>query len=1132
MIPILGTPRYTPSDLIDFIACDHLAAFEREVERGTLTPPARSPEELLLFRKGNEHERSWLNMLADRGLDVVEIPRPIAGDGYLMAAERTVAAMVAGAAIVHGATFVTRDWVGIADFLERVEDPSNFGGWSYEIADAKLARDVSPSVAIGLCLHAQGVAEVQGHDPLRVHAILGDGTRRTLRYADLSAYVRELARTFLDAQTPTAATYPEPRTHCGRCRWDAVCTAKRRADDHPSVVAGASRSQVAKLQEAGITTMRALAHAPDAARPPRIAAATYEKLRAQAALQHRARETGRREYEVLPPQPALGFGALPVPDVGDCWFDMEGDPYVEGRGLEYLFGVVTADTGRPAFRAFWAHDRDAERTAFAAFVDFVFERRRRFPMLHVYHYASYEVTALKTLAARHRTREAEVDTLLRDLVFVDLYAVVRHAIRISEPSYSLKSVERFYREKRAADVTTAMGSVIEYERWRETRDPAILDAIAAYNFDDCDSTRELHRWLCDVRREAEAQTQVPWRETVEPAAPSEKRRTIDERIHALEAELSLIGTPEAILTGDLLEYHRWEARPEWWAYFQRLKGMALDELIEDGEALAGIAPLPIEPVLEKKSLVHAFTYPPQDFKLRVGDKPDDPASQKQAGQIMAIDREQRIVHVSRGPSLRDVALPRALVGNRPLSDHDQRDSIERYARAFLAGDEGYAAVRAIVARDAPLLTSRDRAIDSGAMSGISVAARALELDRSYLFVQGPPGSGKTTAAAQTIIALLQAKRRVGVMARSHQAVHHLLRAVERVAARGNVAFHGMYKASSQDPDSVYASLHGFITSTVDASAIGDAAHLDLIAGTPWLFSRESLDRRLDHLIVDEAGQIALADLVACGTAAENIVLFGDPRQLPQVAKGLHPEDAGRSVLEHLLGGESTVAPERGIFLERSYRMHPAICSFVSNVVYGGRLVAAAPCERQRIVADTPLAGFGLRYLPVVHRENSRSSPEEADAIVNAVRELQCATVVDCEGEASPLRPSDMLVVTPYNAQVECIRSAFTAAGMAVPRVGTVDKFQGQEAPIVFFSLATSDGDEIPRDVAFLFSRHRLNVALSRARTLAILVSSPALLAIECRSVEQMELVNLLCRFVETATVHQPEVPRVFAGTMA
>jgi uncharacterized protein len=357
------------------------------------------------------------------------------------------------------------------------------------------------------------------------------------------------------------------------------------------------------------------------------------------------------------------------------------------------------------------------------------------------------------------------------------------------------------------------------------------------------------------------------------------------------------------------------------------------------------------------------------------------------------------------------------------------------------------------------------------------------------------------------VSLIASGQRVGVAATSHKAINNLLAEIECVARTEHISFRGLKKCSDEDD----AFRGRFIENTYDPNEC-DASDAILIAGTAWQFSRDQMDGQLDYLFIDEAGQVSLADAVAMGTAAQNLVLLGDPQQLPQVRQGVHPGESGRSVLEHLLRGQATVSEDYGVFLAETWRMHPEVCAFISDLSYDGRLRSAEGRDRQR-VSSTFAEGAGLRFLPVEHVGNAQASVEEADAVAAAVRALlDGGTFTTHEGHTRPITPRDVLIVAPYNMQVRCLRERLPDGVEA----GTVDKFQGREAPVVFFSMASSSGEEVPRGLEFLFSRNRLNVAISRARAVAVLVCSPKLLETRCHRLDQMRSVNNVCRLAEDA----------------
>ena len=1084
---------HSPSALTAFLACQHLAALQ--LARVPRPAVDNAPAELIR-RKGDEHERAYLDELQGRGLSIVEIER----DDWERAAVETEEALARGVDVVYQGVFVDEGWRGVADFLERQPDGS------YEAADTKLARTSKPSHILQLCFYTEQLTRVTGREPAFMHVLLGSGLRDSFRPGDFMAYYRRVKQRFLEFAADPPETYPLPVSHCSICDFLERCRAQWVQDDHLTLVARLGRNQVPRLEDAGITTLAELAATPAETTVPRMSQGRFEALREQAALQHQARITGEHAYRLLQPEPKRGFELLPKPSPGDVFFDIEGDPFwAPDRGLEYLFGVLWREDGSTRFRAFWARDRETEKLAFEQLVDFLHERLRADPAMHVYHYAFYEPAVLKRLMGLYGTREEEVDDLLRANVLVDLFAVVRNALRASYPSYSLKEIERFYLDGRMAEVKGGEDSVLLYERWRETGDDALLQAIRAYNEEDCLSTLLLRDWLLERRAEAESLfgRQLAWFEPEPPRAVSDEAVEALAERERLRAEL-LAGLPDdpnelsddervRYLAAHLLEYHRREAKPVWWAFFDRL-GKTPAELVDDAEAIGELEPVGSEPEPRARSLVHAFTFPVQEHKLGPGDDVFDPATGKGAGEIVSVDDVS--LRLARGPSLEEVPLPRALIPGGPYDTRPQREALVRLARSL----ESYPALEGILRRDRP--RAGRELLQTTELE--EMKRLVLDLDRSHLVVQGPPGSGKTWTGARLIVRLLREGKRVGVTATSHKAIHNLLFEVERVAATEGVDFKGLKKSTG----SVESAFSG---ARIESSGeVADFADPDerLLAGTAWLFARAELDGQLDYLFVDEAGQVSLADALAVGTAARNVVLLGDPVQLAQVTQGTHPPGTGASVLEHLLAGGQTIPPDRGLFLERSFRLHPDVAAFVSKAFYEGRLRAAEGCERQGTAFGT-----GVRFLPVEHEGNRRSSVEEAARVGAAIEEMLGGSYTDSQGRTRPLRVDDFMVVAPYNAQVRCLREALPPG---VP-VGTVDKFQGQEAPVVFFSMASSSGEDVPRNMEFLFSRNRLNVAVSRAKCLAILVASPTLLDIRCRTVEQMRLANALCAFVEMAT---------------
>jgi uncharacterized protein len=910
---------------------------------------------------------------------------------------------------------------------------------------------------------------------------------------------------FESALASSNPTEPYPVEHCALCDFRGVCHERWRAEDSLVLVAGVRRAQVMCLREARVPTLTALAKAAPRTKVQHVDGQAFEKLRDQAALQLARRVTGRLDWHRIDAEPGHGFEQLPRPSAGDVIFDIEGDPFWEpAQGLHFLFGILVRERNGWQYRPMWAHDREGERRMFENFVDFIHARLAADPAMHVYHYGTYENAALKQLMGAYATREDAVDELLRRGVLVNLHTVVRQGLRAGVESYSLKEVESLVPYVRGADVRSGMGAVLAYEQWMSVRDDAMLASIADYNEDDCRATLALRDWLV-----VQHPVELPW---LEPRATEPERNTEEAGARAeLRARLLEGGEPGSPrwLAGELLEYHRREERPVWWWFFERSDHMTAEDLLEDGESIAGLEPAGA-PVAEKKSLVYPLAFPVQQHKFRPGDTPYDPATKRSAGTIVALDDITGRLTLKRGPGAKDDPLPRALIPGGPYRTDAQRDALARFARSMLADDGHYPALRDILARTPPRIEGREPGHSIQTIDIAGQRALTLALDSSYLFVQGPPGTGKTWTGARLITELMRQRRRVGVTATSHKAIHNLLDEVERAAKIEGLQFRGLKKSSDGNAEALYESAS--IASAGTTKAFANASpDLLLFAGTAWLFAHRDLDHAVDTLIIDEAGQVSLADAIAMGTAARNVVLLGDPLQLAQVSQGSHPAGTGASVLEHLLGEEATVPGHMGLFLERTRRMHPDVCRFVSEIVYDGRLQGLPELERM-----TTAFGTGLRFVAIDHAGNAASSPEEAAAVAARIASMVGTTWTDRDGNAKPLQPLDFMVVAPYNAQVRKLRDALLKAGLADVPTGTVDKFQGREAAIVFYSMATSSLDDIPRSLEFLFSRNRLNVAVSRAMCLAVIVASPRLLEAHARTIEQMRLVNALCRFAEIA----------------
>jgi predicted RecB family nuclease len=1165
-----GKPVFSATDLVGFLACEHLTALELAAAARLVKRPVRDDPELdVLQARGLAHEHRYLASLEAAGRQVtrIETDETIAdrGERLRRAAALTEAAIRRGDDALYQAVFFDGRWLGFADFLVRVGTPSALGPWSYEIVDTKLARHTKASALLQICSYVDQLARIQGREPETMHVALG-GSERTVeahRVADYMAYFRIARRRFEETVAkgepayPPSATYPEPVEYCDVCRWDEECTVRRREDDDLSLVANIASRQRQALKARGISTRRGLAAIEVPLDPPLedTRPETLERVHLQARLQVEGEDKKRTLYELIAPsrledgtlEPRRGLLALPEPRPGDLFFDIEGDPYALDDGVDYLFGVLEPGlkdaAGKPTFHAFWARDGNgtvtlaAEKAAFERLMDLFVDRLARDPQIHVYHYAPYEPTALGRLMGRHATREDEVDRLLRGDVLVDLFGVVRQGVRASVESYSIKRLEPLYRYTREVGLRDVGPVIAAFEGWLEAGGEAghgedALAKIEGYNRDDVVSTMLLRDWLEGRRLELAAQTgaTLPRPEPKSGEAAEDLSETLA-RVQALALRLSdgvpadeRDRTPEEHgrwLLAQLLSWHRREEKAFWWRYFFLMDDLTDDERIAEREPMGGLTH---EGEVEriKKSIVHRYRFPLQEHAIREGLDVFDPATKKSAGTVVAVNDAAGVVDLKRGAA-NPAPHPTSLVPKDLISTKEMRESLMRMGE--WVADNGIDAAADLYRPARDLLLRRPPRAGQAPGSPLQAADEdptpgavrvALALDASALPIQGPPGSGKTYTGAQIVLALVAAGRKVGVTANSHKVIGHLLDEIAAAAARAGVTVRiGQKPETEGDPTCEVARC---FRSNGELLAALLGGELDVVGGTAWVWSRADFAGTLDVLVVDEAGQIALANALAVSPAARSLILLGDPQQLEQPLKGTHPPGAERSALAHLLDGVATMPAEKGLFLARTWRLHPDVCVFTSEAFYAGLLEPKEDLARQSLEGVGPLTGTGVRYVPVAHAGNQSESPEEADAIAALVRSLidRPSTWTDRHGQRGLLRLGDILVVAAYNAQVALLARRLPPGA----RVGTVDKFQGQEAAVSIYSMASSSPADAPRGMEFLYSLNRLNVATSRARCLAAVVASPELFRVRCRTPRQMQLANGLCRLMERATASE------------
>jgi predicted RecB family nuclease len=1179
-----GELRLAATDVSNHLACRHLTALELRVARGEIKPPEwRSPDLRIIQELGFQHEARYLQALGGQGLKVVNLDKAGSESRIVeatLAAMKEGVDVIAQGALSCGRWFGRPDVLRKVD-----KPSPAFGSYSYQPQDCKLARETKATTILQLSFYAELLTEIQGVEPDEMRVIapgtaFGGEFYRVAEYAAYYRYVKDrLEKATVNGDSvfsagtilETVSTYPEPCAHCDICRWFQECDKRRRADDHLSLVAGIRTQQRTQLEAWNRDTVVKLADMtiPLQEKPLHGSREGMERVREQARVQVAGRSQERLVHELLKVEPDTGFCKLPEPNSGDMFVDLEGDPFAgdleAGGGQEYLFGFVAIDAGGGrAYEKRWALSAEEEKTGFEWLVDEVIRRWKENPSMHIYHFGAYEPSAFKRLMGRYATREEEVDSMLRAGLFVDLHTVLKQAMLAGVEQYSLKKLEAlpgFVRKTSLADSREAMYFV--EHKLQLGRDLDLPDryreVMEGYNSEDCLATAVLRDWLESQRAVAiEAGAIIP-RPPLGDGAPTEELDEKQKRVAALVEKLkagiplkpeernSNKGQSATWMLANLIDWHRRENKASYWEGF-RLADLDDNDLLEERAGLARLE-LVSRLGMERRIPTDRYRFEKQDTEVRVGKdvfvrvlsteaaatkrtKPAQASAKKldkeqqyqQFGHVVDMDLAARTVDIKKTQNSAELH-PSAIYAWDPPRRTDSHEAALLRLGDWVSANGidapgPWRAVRDLLLCELPRLATGESLALLPLEEPVETARRvAMNLDNSVFAIQGPPGAGKTYTGARMICKLVSAGKRVGIAAHSHKVIRKLLEEVVKAASEEENRTVKCLQKITEDGD---VEPDPTIPVTKKNQAAWDSlrsGEVNVVGGTSWFWTPPEAFELVDALFIDEAGQMALADVAAVGQAAKNIFLIGDPQQLERPVRGSHPDGAEKSALEHLIGNNNTIPPGLGMLLPETRRMHPKVCRFTSEMFYENRLSAFRTTHPYRLDGHPWLSGAGLWFVPVAHAGNRNSSAEEADVIERIVKGLIGGTVkwFLTATTTKDVGLSDVLVVAPYNAQVSDLLARLPKGAC----VGTVDKFQGQEAPIVIYSLTTSSPEDAPRGMEFLYSLNRFNVATSRAMSNVIVVGSPRLFEPECKSPRQMQLANALCRYLEMATQVDP-----------
>ena len=1122
----------TASRLKNWIACNYTTI--NEINKKNLKKKKSSTTEEIRKKRGDEFEEKIYKKLIKQYPKHIKIEKD--GDQF----EKTKEALKKGYDLIHKAHFKHKGWVGEIDFLIKDQNKkTKKGKWRYEVYDTKLSSIAKTDHITQISLYSEWIATQQDNElPDFMYLILGikdkekkvnilkiDEEIKQYKAQNYQLYFQNNEANyikFLDSDKKN--THPERCGFCALCDWSDVCEEQWLAKDHLNQIAKIRKDQISKIKKHGIKTLSQFSKLKETEKIKDLHSRIFKKHLSQAKLLIEFNKTKIPQSKVLPLEAERGFNKMPKPSAHDLFFDIEGLDKIlnpeesdqDKQGIEYLFGIYDHDNKKEPYKYFWAHNQDEEKEKFIELLKFIDKHLKQYPDSHIYHFNHYEKTALTKLMSKHDTYIEQVNDLLRYGKLVDLHAVLNQGMQVSEKEYSLKNLEKFYQYKRKGEIKKANESTDKYLDWIETGEEKLLDEIKLYNREDCESTYFLREWLLGkkpkdshyaIKKEPE-ERKTNWEKENENYKRLIEKNCKDEKIKKI--------------LKDILGFHKREEMVYWQSIFNRAANKNDEDLIEDAECIGFMEKINEELGKDGRGkTIKIFTYKflKQDFKVKENDRVinalDGDLKTYRVGKVLSIDESKKDENIIEISTSKDLPKILSVAKDEYINTSVIIDAIRKFAESAAKGEKKYKATYEILKKNYPKIKNikeGETIIKEGDF--LKESFKTVEsMQNSYLYFQGPPGVGKTHTAAYIIIELIKKSKKIGITANSHKVIFNLLNKIEELA-KDNFSFEGYHKCGSTPDKRFDGKFIKNISDSKKMDMLFEDMDANLFSGTAWCFSRPACEEKLDYIFVDEAGQLTTADIVAISLSAKNVVIIGDQMQLSSPISAVHPGESGKSLPEYLLEDQDTISSNKGIFIDKSRRLHPKLCKFTSENFYDGRLKNLDITEKRKITfskKENLLPETGILMVDAKHKEVCRQKSEEEGKIVkDFYNKLLGSTFSDNKNPKKIMNEEDILVVAPYNVQVNYLKSILPKEA----RVGTIDKFQGQQAPATIISMTTSDPESLPRNVDFFFSRNRLNVAISRSQCLSIVIMNKKILEIACKKVEHIHLVNTFMKLLE------------------
>ena len=1145
--------KYTPTNISTFSKSQLSASLDLHAENSSsqINYPESDEMSRYLQEMGKKYEAKFGEILQAKNLDVCHLKGEISEKSY----ENTLLTLNKAHDFVSQVFLNSKKLYGVADYLMKVSSKSDLGNFSYEPVEIKLATFEKPSYILQSIAYCELLNNVLGRIPENFHLHLGGGKFKTFKtkyFYDWYKNIEDKYERFLSKFSIDEPLDYLPGDHG---KWNKFVQEKLKEKGDIIQVHAMRLDQRKKFNEAGIKTIFDLKNIDLNNHKVDLNNGLIKRFKNQATLQLRTTSEDNPAFEIRPiNEQDKGLNLLPIKNDGDMFFDFEGYPDpLTAEKIEYLIGITFKDKeGKYIYKSFWAHNMDDEKKAFSEFVKFIKERKINYPSGKLFHYGNYEKNALGNLAAKHQIHIETIDDWLRSEYLIDLFPITKNAMILGAGSYSIKYVERIYlKDLRKEEISTAGDSVIQYANWINLKDEKILDSIEAYNKQDCDSTQKLRDFLLDL---PEYKKLKSINQKVKPY--NDNDLSVEEiNINALDKEakkfrenyqLTEFKNKEYLikLISELIPFHPSEERVEFWEFFARLNDKTPEELTSDGEVIVNCKFQKIIEIKNSLGLVYSFNenqvikiQSDLDFKndfclapiqttasnllIKEAIKTDDgkyflklkgSLDEENKNFTLKISRanlekykinQYEEINIYKFPSV----ISQYMESDCSLQAQSWNNGSSSISKAFL---------NFLDRKSVKGISELNEKLSNKENNSDEISNFLFNLKDETLAIQGPPGTGKTTFTAELISKLIEKGLRVAISSNGHKAINNILLKVENFCKLNSIKGN-LYKRSSSSSirdDELY-----FMNTSINASTTY-RQDIDVLGATVFSLSKQDyFGQPFDYLIIDESGQVSSANLLYMSQCAKNILLVGDQQQLSQPKKASHPGDSGLSCLEYFMNGEDIVPTDKGFFLPKSWRMPPDLTNVVSRMFYEGRLEPEIANSFNKVFWSGKTSG--LEFFPVKHKsQNSSFSIEEAEYIYHLLKKIIGSEYQfisnstksknqDMNLEKKVISPEDILVTTPYNAQKNLLQKELK--GLA--DVGTVDKFQGLEKPIAIYSLASTDSENAPRGLSFVLNANRLNVAISRAKCLSIVVGSPELANCMPKNVEEAKQLSRFCKIL-------------------